>query len=200
MFAALLLVWSVIMAVPPPEPPVPPLTQAEKKAEYEMVKVQEVLTPAQIKQRDIIPGWRPIPPKSDIERGAIEIIPGEPNPFLVRDSWVLEGRGLTSDELSMLGQASPSPPGFRLRYGVVSGYWYERLNADGDFDGLWLVVFSAGSNARAVILAGPRLLGPALHADFLPSMKSGGAALETLKANLEQRSKRISSGVPPDSR
>ena len=58
------LAWSLLMAAPP----TPPLTEAQKKREYDLVKVGEVLTPEQISKRDIIPGWRPIPPLSDIQR------------------------------------------------------------------------------------------------------------------------------------
>ena len=132
MIARFLLTWSVFMAAPP----IPPLTDAQKKREYEMVKVEEVLTPAQIKKRDLIPGWRPIPPLSDIERAAVEIVPGEPNPYLIRGMRHV-GSELTHEELDQLGEPSPSPPGFRMRSGAREAWWYEQIDEKGRMTGIW---------------------------------------------------------------
>jgi len=62
------------------------------------------------------------------------------------------------------------------------------------FDGLWLVLFESGVEAKAVVLAGPRLLGPRLYEDALPALKGGAAAPRLMKRSLDERRKMVEGG------
>ncbi len=184
MIATLLLIWSVTMAAPPTNAPTPPLTEAQKKAEYEMVKVQEVLTPAQIKQRDIIPGWRPIPPKSDIEQGAVEIVPGEDNPYLIRAERRVGGNGLIPTELDQLGKPSPSPRGFRINTGAREAYWYEQIDEKGQMTGIWMAVYTLGDEVEGYVMVGRLFMGPNVFYNVEPGIDACTRALRSLKRTL----------------
>ncbi len=180
MTSALFLAWSLIMAAPP----TPPLTEAQKKAEYEMVKVEEVLTPAQIEKRDIIPGWRPIPPLSGIQTGVDEIVPGEPNPYLIFGRSHVGGNGLTHAELDMLGKPSPSPRGFAGYSGADEAYWYEQIDEKGQMTGIWMAVFKLGDRVNGYVMVGRFFMGPGVFDRLDPGIDATTQALRSLKRTL----------------
>ena len=181
MFATMTLIGSLLMA-----PPTPPMTEAQKQAEYELVKVEEVLTPAQIKQRDILPGWRPRPPLSDIEHGAMEIVPGEDNPYLIFGTSRVGGNGLTHAELDRLGPPSPSPWGFRARTGAREAYWYEQIDDKGQMTGIWIAVYKHGPGVKGWVMVGRLFMGPGIYHRVWPGIEACDDALKALKKTLSK--------------
>ena len=177
----LALAWSLIMAAP-----APPLTDAQKEAEYDLVKVEEVLTPEQYRQRDIIPGWRPRAPLSDIERAVLEIVPGEDNPYLVLGMRRV-GSDLTHAELELLGEPSASPRGFEARTGAYWGYWYEQIDKNGAMTGIWMAVYKYGPGVKGTTMVGRLFMGPNVFHNVWPGIEAVDDALKSLKETLSKK-------------
>jgi len=177
MSAVLILAWSLLMAAPP-------LAAGEKQREYDLVKVAEVLTTEQTQLRDVLEGWRPRPPLSDIERSVDEIVPGEPNPYLVLGTWKLAGKGLTPQELDRLGKPSPSPRGFRSRTNAREAWWYEQIDDKGQMTGIWLALYKAGSTVEGYVMVGRLAMPPGVFSQVGPGIDAGTAAMRALKAHL----------------
>lgn len=182
MTITLILAWSAMMAAPPTAP----LTAAERQREYDLVKVEEVLTPEQIKLRDVIPGWRPITPLSDIQRAADEIVPGEPNPYLIFGLSHVSGHDLTHADLDQLGPPSPSPRGFAGRSGAREAWWYEQIDEEGQMTGIWMAVFktTGDSEAGAYVMVGRLFMGPNVFDRVGPGIDATTKAVRSLKRTL----------------